>query len=164
RDLPARRSGAPAPRRVRRPAGGGSRGGARPRQRRGPVGHVHDHPRHGGHPLTIVERPDGTPDRVSPPTSAAAQPSWEANRRPPPTAAAAERYWEATRAPRLERQWCVAGARALHFPREACPSRLGDDLEFRVPPGTGTVHALRTMPVHGNPTMKGRTPYAVALV
>lgn len=97
--------------------------------------------------MTVVERPDDTPERLSPPISPAAEP-----------------YWEATRDRRLVIQWCAACERPIHFPREACPSCLGDDLVFRASPGTGAIYALSVMPAPANPTMKGRAPYVVALV
>ncbi|HWJ97273.1 MAG TPA: OB-fold domain-containing protein [Acidimicrobiales bacterium] len=48
--------------------------------------------------------------------------------------------------------------------REACPSCLGADLEFRPAAGTGTVYAMSEMPAPGNAGMQGRAPYVVALV
>ncbi|HEX2575631.1 MAG TPA: OB-fold domain-containing protein [Aquihabitans sp.] len=91
--------------------------------------------------------PDGTPDRTLPPMSPAAEP-----------------FWEATRERRLVLQWCRSCDRPIHYPREACPSCLGDDLEFRPAAGTGVVHALTVVPKAPNPTMAGREPYVVALV
>jgi hypothetical protein len=85
-------------------------------------------------------------------------------RQQPPVSPAAEPFWEATRDRRLVLQWCRACDRAIHFPREICPSCLGTDLEFRPAAGTGTVYACSEMPVPGNPGMAGRTPYVVALV
>lgn len=97
--------------------------------------------------MTVVERPDGTPERFSPPISDAAEP-----------------YWEATRERRLVLQRCRACDRAIFFPREACPTCLGTDFEFRPSTGNGTVYASSTMPGPANPTMAGREPYVVALV
>lgn len=97
--------------------------------------------------MTVVERPEGTPDRVSPPISPAA-----------------EHYWDATRERRLVIQWCRPCDRPIHFPREACPSCLGDDLEARPSGGTGVVYAATTMAEPGNSSMVGRAPYVVALV
>lgn len=82
----------------------------------------------------------------------------------PPTSPASEPFWEATRRRELVIQWCTACEAPIHFPREACPRCLGTQLEFRPSAGTGTVYALSTMPVPGNPGMAGRAPYAVALV
>lgn len=97
--------------------------------------------------MTIIERPEGAPDRVPPPVSDAAAP-----------------FWDATRVPRLDLQWCRACDRAIHFPREACPACLGTDLEFRVASGHGTVYAVSIMPKPGNGGMADRAPYPVALV
>ena len=95
----------------------------------------------------VVDPPEGAPERFSPPASPAAEP-----------------FWAASRERRLVLQWCRTCERAIHFPREACPSCLGDDLEFRPAAGTGTIYACSTMPVPANPTMAGREPYVVALV
>ncbi|MCU1496804.1 MAG: DNA-binding protein [Acidimicrobiales bacterium] len=97
--------------------------------------------------MTLVELPDGTPDRFLPPVSPAAEP-----------------FWEATRDRRLVLQWCRPCERAIHFPREACPTCLGQDLEFRPAASTGTVYAVTVVPKAPNPSMRGREPYAVALV
>lgn len=97
--------------------------------------------------MTVIERPDETPERFSPPVSPAAEP-----------------FWDATREQRFVLQWCPACERPIHFPREACPRCLGVDLEFRPASGLGTVYAVSVMPKPANPTMAGRTPYAVALV
>ena len=82
----------------------------------------------------------------------------------PPESVAGAPFWDATRERRLVVQWCRSCDRAIHYPREACPSCLGDDLEFRPASGTGEVYAVSVMPKPANPTMAGRVPYAVALV
>ncbi|MEZ5177972.1 MAG: OB-fold domain-containing protein [Acidimicrobiales bacterium] len=97
--------------------------------------------------MSVIERPDGTPERFSPPVSPAAEP-----------------FWAATRERRLVLQWCRSCDRPIHFPREACPRCLGAELEFRPASGLGTVHAVSVMPKPANPTMAERAPYAVALV
>jgi uncharacterized OB-fold protein len=97
--------------------------------------------------MTVIERPEGSPERFSPPISPAAEP-----------------FWEATREQRFVLQWCPACEQPVHFPREACPRCLGAELEFRPASGLGTVYAVSVMPKASNPTMAGRAPYAVALV
>lgn len=82
----------------------------------------------------------------------------------PPMSPAAEPFWEATRTCHLVIQRCADCERAIHFPREACPTCLGTDLEFRPAAGTGVIYALSEMPVPGNAGMAGRAPYLVALV
>lgn len=82
----------------------------------------------------------------------------------PPVSMASVPFWEATREPRLVLQWCRACERAIHFPREACPTCLGTDLEFRTASGRATVHAASIMAEPANPSMAGRGPYVVALV
>ncbi len=98
-------------------------------------------------PPLVLEPPDGAPERFSPPESPAGAP-----------------FWAATRDRRLVLQWCRSCERAIHFPREACPACLGTDLEFRPASGRGTVYAVTTIPRAGNPGMRGREPYVVALV
>ena len=95
----------------------------------------------------VIPAPEGAPERLQPPVSEAAAP-----------------FWEATRELRFVLQHCPACDCAIHFPREACPSCGATDLEFRPAAGTGTIYACSTMPAPGNPTMKGRAPYVVALV
>ena len=97
-------------------------------------------------PITLTPPPDA-PERQQPPISPAAEP-----------------FWAATRERRLVIQWCRSCERAIHFPREACPTCLGTDLEFRPAEGTGTIYASSEMPAPGNAGMKGRTPFVVALV
>ncbi len=97
--------------------------------------------------MSVIERPDGTPERFSPPVSPAA-----------------EGFWEATRERRLVLQWCTACERPIHFPREMCPTCLGTALESRPASGTGAVYAVSVMPKPANPSMAERAPYAVALV
>jgi len=97
--------------------------------------------------MTVIEPPDGAAERFAPPETPASEP-----------------FWAATRDRRLVLQWCTACDAPIHFPREACPTCLGDALEFRDAIGVGTVYAVSVMPKPGNPTMAGRGAYAVALV
>ena len=53
----------------------------------------------------------------------------------------AKPFWDATREQRLVVQWCRSCEQPIHFPRDACPRCLGDDLEFR--PASGHGHRLR---------------------
>ncbi|MCU1353037.1 MAG: putative nucleic-acid-binding protein containing a Zn-ribbon [Acidimicrobiales bacterium] len=82
----------------------------------------------------------------------------------PPESPAAEPFWDATREQRLVLQWCRSCEAAIHYPRDACPTCLAGDLEFRDASGRGTIYAVSVMPKAGNPTMTERVPYAVALV
>jgi len=97
--------------------------------------------------MTVIEPPEGAAERFAPPVSPASEP-----------------FWAATRDRRLVLQWCTACELPVHFPREACPTCLGEDLEFREASGIGTVYAVSVMPKAANPTMSGRGSYAVALV
>lgn len=82
----------------------------------------------------------------------------------PPESAAARPFWAATRDRRLVLQWCRTCEQPIHYPRDACPRCLGDELEFRSSPGVGTVYAVSVMPKPANPLMAGREPYVMALV
>jgi len=104
-------------------------------------------PDEAGGPGVVIEAPEGAPDRIQPPISAAARP-----------------FWDATRDRRLVLQWCRACERPIHFPREACPRCLGADLVFRPAAGVGTIYACSTMALPGNAGMAGRAPCVVALV
>jgi len=97
--------------------------------------------------MTVIERPEGSPERFAPPTSAAAEP-----------------YWAATRERRLDLQRCLTCDRAVHFPREICPHCHGVELSFATSAGVGAVYAVTIMPTPALPSMAGRAPYAVALV
>jgi uncharacterized OB-fold protein len=88
----------------------------------------------------------------------------EPTRFEPPMSPAGRPFWDATREQRLVLQWCRSCDEPIHYPRDACPRCLGDDLEVRPSAGTGEVYAASTMPKPGNPFMKGREPYVVALV
>lgn len=77
----------------------------------------------------------------------------------PPVTAVDQPFWAATREQRLVLQWCVACERVVHYPREACPGCLGDELEWRSASGRGVVHAASTMAAAA-----GEEPYSVALV
>jgi uncharacterized protein len=88
----------------------------------------------------------------------------ERTRFEPPESEAAHPFWSASRDRQLVLQWCRACEQPIHYPRDACPRCLGDDLEFRPSPGNGTVYAVSVMPKPANPLMAGREPYAVALV
>ncbi|MDQ6698273.1 MAG: OB-fold domain-containing protein [Actinomycetota bacterium] len=88
----------------------------------------------------------------------------ERTRFEPPESEAGRPFWAATRERRLVLQWCRSCALPIHYPRDACPRCLDDDLEFRPSSGVGTVYAVSVMPKPANPSMSGREPYAVALV
>lgn len=99
------------------------------------------------HYARIVDAPSGAPQRFLPPISDAGEP-----------------FWDATRSTRLVIQWCRTCEQAIHFPREACPGCLGEDLEFRPGSEVGTVYAATMIPISANPTMAGRGPYVIVLV
>lgn len=82
----------------------------------------------------------------------------------PPVTALTAPFWDATRERRLLVQWCRACQAPIFYPREACPSCLGTELEWRPSAGRGTVYAVSVQHRPGHPTMADRVPYAVALV
>jgi len=75
----------------------------------------------------------------------------------PPVGEAAEPFWEATRDERLILQWCTACEQPVWYPREVCPTCLGDTLEWRDSSGQGAVYACTV-------EHKAEPPYVVALV
>ena len=95
----------------------------------------------------VIEAPEGAGERFRPPISPGGAP-----------------FWTATERMLLTLQWCNDCERAIHFPREACPTCLGTDLEYRPAAGSGTVYAATVIPAPANPTMADRAPYVVALV
>src|SRR5882762_11811651 len=82
----------------------------------------------------------------------------------PPISDIAVPFWEATRDRRLLLQWCKTCEQAIHYPREVCPTCLGDELEWRESPGQGEIYAFNVMHRPGNRGMADRVPYVIALV
>lgn len=83
----------------------------------------------------------------------------------PPITETTEAFWDATREKRFLVQWCATCGDAIFYPREVCPACLSaDGLEWRESDGNGTVYAVSVQHRPGNPFMKDRVPYAVALV
>ena len=82
----------------------------------------------------------------------------------PPTSPLTEPFWDATREQRLLLQWCVACDAVVFYPRDACPTCLGDALEWREAAGTGTVYAVSVQHRAGPGRDQDAGPYAVALV
>ncbi len=73
-------------------------------------------------------------------------------------------FWDATKDKQLLLQWCKPCNAVVHYPRVACPSCLGEDLEWRAASGSGEVYAYCVMRNPANPAMADRVPYVVALV
>jgi uncharacterized OB-fold protein len=73
-------------------------------------------------------------------------------------------FWDATRSEQLVLQWCVDCDRPIFYPRAMCPRCLGDELEWRPSPGTGTVYAVTVEHRPQDPRFASRAPYAIALV
>ena len=88
----------------------------------------------------------------------------EPTRPEPPVSEVSQPFWDATREHRLVVQWCRDCDRPVFYPREVCPTCLGDDLDWRESAGTGTVHAITVEHRPQNPQVAGRVPYAIALV
>lgn len=75
-----------------------------------------------------------------------------------------EPFWEATKSRRLLLQWCRSCDESIYYPRYACPSCLGDDVEWREASGEGDVYTFNVMHSPGSPFMADQLPYVVALV
>jgi hypothetical protein len=82
----------------------------------------------------------------------------------PPSSPLTAPFWEATRERRLLLQWCAACDAVVFYPRDACPTCLGDELEWRPAAGTGTVYAVSVQHRAGPGRDDADGPYAVALV
>jgi uncharacterized OB-fold protein len=82
----------------------------------------------------------------------------------PPNSALTQPFWDATREHRLLLQWCRSCDAIVFYPRDACPTCLGDDLEWREATGTGTVYAASVQHRAGPGRDEAAGPYAVALV
>lgn len=75
-----------------------------------------------------------------------------------------EPFWDATREERLLVQWCDDCDAAIFYPREMCPSCIGNNLSWKEAAGDATVYAVSVQHAPANPFMAGRVPYVVALV
>ncbi len=82
---------------------------------------------------------------------------------PQPTALT-KAFWEATRDRRYLLQWCRSCDAPVYYPREACPTCLGDQLDWRETAGRGEVYTYNVMHKPGSPLMADKVPYVVALV
>ena len=80
----------------------------------------------------------------------------------PPVTPTTEAYWEATRNHKFLLQWCTRCNRAIYFPREVCPTCLGDALEWRASAGRGQVYSYTVEYRPQNPNLEA--PYTVALI
>jgi uncharacterized OB-fold protein len=90
-----------------------------------------------------------TPTRFEPPASDESQP-----------------FWDATRDKKLVLQWCSGCNKAIHYPREFCPScLLPDNLEWRDASGLGEVYAVSVQHKPQMPMAAYQNgPYAVVIV
>jgi uncharacterized OB-fold protein len=79
------------------------------------------------------------------------------NRMEPPITEVSGPFWQATRSKEFVLQWCKVCNTVIHYPRVACPTCLGTDLEWRQASGRGEVYAR--IIVHGRDD-----PYVVAIV
>lgn len=82
----------------------------------------------------------------------------------PKASALTEPFWEATRERRLLVQWCPRCDRGIHYPRWACPSCLGDDLEWRESAGRGSLYSFSIATAAASPMLADLAPIAIALV
>jgi uncharacterized OB-fold protein len=82
----------------------------------------------------------------------------------PKASALTEPFWAATRERRLVLQWCRRCDAGVHYPRWACPSCLGDDLEWRESPGCGSLYSFSIPTAAASPMLADLAPVAIALV
>jgi uncharacterized OB-fold protein len=82
----------------------------------------------------------------------------------PPVTDISAPFWDATRERRLTVQRCADCERWIWYPRSACTGCLGEDLRWTRVSGAGSVYAVSVHHRPGVAEMKGRVPYAVALV
>lgn len=82
----------------------------------------------------------------------------------PPASEAGQGFWDATKESKLVLQWCKDCDRVIHYPRDACPSCLRTNLEWRPSSGKGEVYAFSVMHRAGSPMMQDQVPYVVGLV
>lgn len=75
-----------------------------------------------------------------------------------------EPFWEATRDRRLLLQWCPRCDAGVYYPRWACPSCLGDDLEWRESEGRGSLYSFSIATASASPMLADLAPIAIALV
>jgi uncharacterized protein len=74
------------------------------------------------------------------------------------------RFWAATLAGRLELPRCRSCDRLVWYPRRRCPRCLGDDLDWEVLSGLGTVYASTVVNRAPSESFESEVPYVVALV
>ena len=82
----------------------------------------------------------------------------------PPVSEVTKPFWDATREERLLLQWCTSCDKPVFYPREACPSCLGFDLDWRPSAGRGVVYAVSVQYKPNFPGLADKVPYAVVLV
>lgn len=82
----------------------------------------------------------------------------------PPVSDISQPFWDATRERQLVVQRCKSCNKAIHYPRAICPHCHAEELEFTSASGRGEVYAFSVMHRPGNPTMKDKIPYVVALI
>ncbi|GAC1599103.1 MAG: OB-fold domain-containing protein [Acidimicrobiales bacterium] len=87
-----------------------------------------------------------------------------ATRLEPPITETSGPFWEATRTRQLLLQWCTSCERAIWYPRETCPSCMGQSLEWRPASGAGVVYAVTVEHKSMVPSMAALAPYTVVLV
>ncbi|MEJ2204679.1 MAG: OB-fold domain-containing protein [Gemmatimonadota bacterium] len=82
----------------------------------------------------------------------------------PPVTDVSTPFWDATREKRITLQRCADCEAWVWYPRSACTACLGEDLRWTEVSGEGSVYAVSVHHRPGVAEMKGRVPFAVALV
>lgn len=73
-------------------------------------------------------------------------------------------FWDAAAEGRYLLEWCITCDKPVYYPRHACPSCLGADLEWRETTGTGTVYAFTVVRAPGSHAVDELIPFVCALV
>ncbi|NYT79221.1 Zn-ribbon domain-containing OB-fold protein [Alcaligenaceae bacterium] len=75
-----------------------------------------------------------------------------------------EPFWRAAREGRIDVQCCKACGTLQFYPREICTQCMSDGFDWKTCSGLGRVYTYTINHRAANAYMKGRTPYAVAVV
>ncbi len=82
----------------------------------------------------------------------------------PAMTADTEAYWRAAKEGRLVVQQCRSCGKTQFYPRFFCISCLSEEIGWVDTSGRGRIYTFTICRIPGNPAMKDRTPYAVAVI
>lgn len=75
----------------------------------------------------------------------------------PPASEFTAPFWDATKEKKYLLQWCTVCKKPIFYPRESCPTCMGQDFEWKQATGKGTVYAAVV-------EYRSNEPYTVALI